>query len=55
VEVKNGLDGLPPAKDIELDMIDTLPNATRLSRLACQIHVTEDIQDALFLVKGNEQ
>lgn len=52
IEVKKGLESLPAAKDIELDMIDTLPNATDLSRLACQIHVTEDVQDALFLVKG---
>ena len=55
VEVKNGLEGLPPAKNIELDMIDTLPNATILSRLACQIHVSEDIQNALFVVKHNEE
>ena len=55
VEVKSGLEGLPPAKDIELDMIDTLPNATSLSRLACQISVTEEIQNALFVVKGSEQ
>ena len=54
VEVKSGLEKLPTAKDIELDMIDTLPNATMLSRLACQISVTEDIQNALFLVKGDE-
>lgn len=55
VEVKNGLDALPPASDIELDMIDTLPNATTLSRLACQIQVTENIQNALFALKENEQ
>jgi 2Fe-2S ferredoxin len=55
VEVKKGLDSLPPAKDIELDMIDTLPNATGLSRLACQIHVTEEIQDAVFLLKGDHR
>ncbi len=51
VEVKRGLEGLSPAKDSELDMIDTLPNATNLSRLACQIPVTVDIQNALFVVK----
>jgi ferredoxin len=51
VEVKNGLNALPPPKDSELDMIDALPNATNLSRLACQIPVTRDIQNALFLVK----
>lgn len=53
VEVKKGLDSLPVPKDTELDMIDTLPNATTLSRLACQIYVTEEIQDALFVVKGS--
>ena len=46
---------LPPASDNELDMIDTLPNATSCSRLACQIQVTEDIQDALFCVMSDEQ
>ena len=51
VEVKNGLETLPPPKDSELDMIDTLPNATNLSRLACQIPVTGDIQNALFFLK----
>ena len=55
VEVKSGLAALPPASDNELDMIDTLPNATSCSRLACQIQVTEDIQDALFCVMSNEQ
>ena len=52
VEVKSGLEALPPAKDSELDMIDTLPDATNLSRLACQIPVTESLQNALFVVKS---
>ena len=51
VEVKSGLESLPSPSDNELDMIDTLPNATNLSRLACQIPITRDIQDALFVVK----
>ena len=55
VEVKSGLEALPPANDNELHMIDTLPNATSSSRLACQIQVTEDIQDALFYVMSSEQ
>jgi len=55
VEVKNGLDSLPPPTDAELDMIDTLPNATNFSRLACQIPVTGDIENALFVLKGSEQ
>lgn len=52
VEVKEGLENLSEPKDAELDMIDTLPNATTQSRLACQIPVTEDIQGAVFLVKN---
>ena len=52
VEVKNGLENLPEPKDAELDMIDTLPDATSQSRLACQIPITERIQGARFLVKG---
>ena len=51
VEVKSGLESLPSPTDIELDMIDTLPDATRLSRLACQIAVTARLQDALFVLK----
>lgn len=52
VEVKKGFESLPEPKDIELDMIDTLPNATGRSRLACQIHVTEKLEDAVFCVMG---
>ena len=52
VEVKNGLENLSEPKDAELDMIDTLPNATSHSRLACQIPISESIQGATFLVKG---
>ena len=55
IEVKKGLESIPLPKDNELDMIDTLPNATNLSRLACQIHVTEQIQDALFIMKNSGQ
>ena len=51
VEVKSGLNALPPPKESELDMIDTLPNATNLSRLACQIPVTGYLENALFVVK----
>lgn len=54
VEVKKGLESLPKPGDMELDMIDTLPNATTLSRLACQIHVNDQIQDSVFLVKNDQ-
>src|SRR6186713_2722123 len=54
VEVKEGLENLSEPKDAELDMIDTLPNATTRSRLACQIPVAENIQDAVFVVCNDQ-
>jgi len=51
VEVKNGEEKLSDPTDVELDMIDTLPNATAGSRLACQIRIGESLQGAVFLLK----
>lgn len=48
VEVKQGLDKLGSPTDAELDMIDTLPNATTQSRLACQIRITDQLEGAEF-------
>lgn len=52
VEVLEGINKLPEANDAELDMIDTLPNATSNSRLACQIRISEPLQDAVLMVRG---
>src|SRR6478736_1102626 len=48
VEVKKGIQNLGEPTDIELDMIDTLPNARTNSRLACQIKIDDRIQGAYF-------
>ena len=48
VEVKQGFDQLGQSSDIEMDMIDTLPNARSTSRLACQIRIGENLNDVLF-------
>ncbi|MBL0745069.1 2Fe-2S iron-sulfur cluster-binding protein [Chryseolinea lacunae] len=48
VEVLKGADQLLAPADAELDMLDTLPNATPQSRLACQIRLNERLQDAAF-------
>jgi ferredoxin-2, mitochondrial len=48
VEVMSGLEKLDNAKDVELDMIDTLPNAKPESRLACQIRITGQLSGAHF-------
>lgn len=53
VEVIEGLERLPDANDAELDMIDTLPNATSHSRLACQIRISEALQGAVLVVRGD--
>lgn len=39
VEVVRGLDELNPSGDAELDMLDTLPDASSASRLSCQIKI----------------
>jgi ferredoxin len=36
-------EGLPPASEEEEDLLDLASHATRTSRLACQILVTEDM------------
>ncbi len=55
VQVLEGLDNLPPARDAELDMLDTLPDADSDSRLACQLRVDESLQGGVFRIRGEEQ
>lgn len=53
VNVLSGEDNLPQATDVEMDMIDTLPNAKQSSRLACQIRISSQLQNARFrLMEG---
>ncbi len=52
VEVVKGFDDLPSFTDPELDMIDTLPNATSTSRLACQIKLSDKLNGAEFKIIG---
>jgi ferredoxin len=51
VDVKRGAENLGERNNAEWDMIDTLPNASTTSRLACQIPVDEHLHGALFLLK----
>ena len=50
VIVERGMDNLNPTNDAELDMLDTLPDAKSDSRLACQIRITEQMQDCKFIL-----
>src|SRR5688572_26348854 len=52
IEILKGSESLGDPKDVELDMIDTLPDATPRSRLACQIRLAENLSGASILLKG---
>lgn len=51
IEILEGEEKLGAPNDIELDMIDTLPNATPGSRLACQIRLGEHLNGIRILLK----
>jgi len=55
VQILEGVENLSEAKDTELDMLDTLPDATDQSRLACQIHLHNDNHGLLLKIKGSLQ
>jgi len=40
--------------DLELDLLDTLPDAAPDSRLACQLRINEDMDGMVFRIKGEE-
>ena len=48
VQVVEGPEQYFTATDNELDMLDTLPNAGPDSRLACQIHLSEEMDGMVF-------
>lgn len=53
VEVKKGWEKIGDPAEAELGMIDTLPNASDQSRLACQIRINEDLNDACFVLRDD--
>lgn len=48
VQVVEGPEQYFTPTDNELDMLDTLPNAGPDSRLACQIHLSEEMNGMVF-------
>ena len=48
VQVVEGPEQYFTPTDNELDMLDTLPNAGPDSRLACQIHLSEEMDGMVF-------
>ena len=53
IQVLEGLDQLPEPQDTELDMLDTLPDATSESRLACQLKVNEQLEGITVKIIGD--
>ena len=55
VQVLDGYEKLPPAEDDEINMLDTLPDASFDSRLSCQIRISENVDGMCFRIRGDEQ
>ena len=54
VQVLEGPEKYFHPTDIELDLLDTLPDAGSDSRLACQLRISEDMDGMVFRIKGEE-
>lgn len=55
VQVMEGLDKLPLINEDELNMLDTLPDATDTSRLACQLRINDSLSGAYIRIRGEEE
>ncbi|MFC5282836.1 2Fe-2S iron-sulfur cluster-binding protein [Pedobacter alpinus] len=53
IEVIRGLENLKPAEDNELNMLDTLPNVSIDSRLACQLSVSEQLEGIIVKINSD--
>ena len=53
VEITSGFEQLPEISNDEYAMIDTLPNITDTSRLACQIRLTESLHNVQVKIMGD--
>lgn len=54
VEVVTGIEKLPDPSEMELSMLDQLPHATPLSRLACQIRIAVNLNGAVFTLADED-
>ncbi len=53
VSVLQGFDALPPITDDEYAMLDTLPNITDTSRLACQLKLHPEMDNITVKIMGD--
>lgn len=54
VQVLEGPEKYFHASPVELDLLDTLPDAGFDSRLACQLRINEDMDGMVFRIRGEE-
>lgn len=54
VEVLDGQVGLGDATDVELDQLENLPEYFPTSRLACQVRISEQLEGAVFKLRGED-
>lgn len=55
VQVLQGFEKLPLINEDELEMLDTLPDATDTSRLACQLRINDSLSGAYIRIRGEEE
>lgn len=53
VEVISGFDSLPEISNDEYAMLDTLPNITPTSRLACQLRINDGLHNVTVKIMGD--
>jgi 2Fe-2S ferredoxin len=53
VEVVEGADQLSEINDSEYAMLDTLPNITPTSRLACPLHISDQLNNVTVRIMGD--
>ncbi len=53
VEVINGFDTLHEISNDEWAMLDTLPNITPTSRLACQLRISDELNNVTVKIMGD--
>lgn len=53
VEVLNGYDALHEISNDEYAMLDTLPNITPTSRLACQLRLSDELNNITVKIMGD--
>lgn len=54
VQVVEGPEQYFHPTDAELDLLDTLPDASHDSRLACQLRISGDMDGMIFRIRGEE-